>query len=226
MKKKRIPDWISSQLLRRVLQSKIATYGSYWVFQGMLYMDIRETAVKCFLDAFVTCLLVIVFSMNLFVGFVIAHTLNMFFNGHFFAMRRHMGLGANKAAPFVEYVEQLHRRINSKPYIAAAAAYGSLSKNVYSSTSDIDLRIVPAGNGLDFFHTCLFALCERTKAFLSRFPLDLYTFDMLTLQKKMNSRETPIVFADPKGILSQIYPERVRNEDFFRAFRVAYVDKE
>jgi len=191
----------------------------------MLYMDIRETGLKCSIDALIICLLYFVFSVNLFIGFAIIHTFNMFFNGHFFAMRRHMGLGENDPRRFITYIEKLRNRIRLKPYVAAAAAYGSLSKNIYRPTSDIDIRIVPGERCLDFFQTCLFALSERSRAFLSGFPLDLYVFDAKTLQKKMDSRETPIVFYDSGRIFAEIYLERVRAEEFFQAFRTTHVNK-
>jgi predicted nucleotidyltransferase len=225
MNKKHLPEEISNRLLRQLLQSRIATYTSYWIFQGMLYMDYRETCLKCFLDVVCVCLFYYLFSLNFFIAFLMVHTLNMFFNGHFFAMQRHMGFGANDPERFIAYVENLQERIESKQYIAGAAAYGSLSRNVFKPTSDIDIRIIPTVPSVSFLLAAVFAFCERARAFLSGFPLDLYVFEAQVLQKKMNPKEVPIIFGDSQSILGNMYKDTIQADLFFRAFRETHVPK-
>jgi predicted nucleotidyltransferase len=161
--------------------------------------------------------------LNLFIAFFMAHTLNMFFNGHFFAMQRHMGFGANDPGSFITYVESLKKRIESKPYIAGSAAYGSFSKNVFRPTSDIDIRIIPTRLFGSFLLASFFAFCERVRAFFSGFPLDLYVFDAQVLQKKMNPKEAPVIFSDSQNILGNMYRDTVQPDNFFRTFRKTYV---
>ena len=225
MKKKKTPSWISNQLLKQIIQSRIGTYISYWVFQGMLYMDYREVLSKFFIDIILIVFLYYLFTVPLYISFLIAHTLNMLFNGHYFAMRRHMGLGQNNPKHFINYIEGLQKRIENKPYIMAAAAYGSLSNNIYRPTSDIDIRFVPWNNSLSFFKVCFFALSERARALLVKFPLDLYVFDILEIDKKMNPKEPPIIFHDPKNILKHKYDRTVQVNDFIVKFKSTYVQE-
>lgn len=191
----------------------------------MLYMDIREAILKCALDVLLICVQYFVFTLNPGIAFVIAHTFNMFFNGHFFALERHAGVGKNNPYGFINYVEDLKPRLESKSYISAAAAYGSLSRNVYSPTSDLDLRIVPKSQSVCFFRSCIFAFFERFRAFLCGFPIDLYVFDARTLKIKMDPKEIPIVFFDGAGILKEIYPEGIQAEEFFQVFKSTHAPK-
>ena len=198
---------------------------SYWVFQGMLYMDYREILLKLFVDIVLFFFFYYVLILPFYISFLIAHTLNMFFNGHYFAMRRHMGLGENDPEQFINHIDGLRKRIADKPYILAAAAYGSLSSNIYRPTSDIDIRFVPFDDNLSFFKTCFFAFFERTRALFMKFPLDLYVFDILVIQKKMNPKEAPIIFYDPENALGHNYPRTVQVKDFISKFKSTYVQE-
>lgn len=223
MKRKEIPSWISNRLVIKILQSRLMTYLSYWVFQGMLYMDTRETLIKLFIDAVLFLILYLSLNIPAIISLILAHTCNMFFNGHFFAMRRHLGLGSNSSEQFVNYIETFQKRIKQNKRIMGAAAYGSLSKNIYRPTSDIDIRFVPYPGNFHFISVCLFALSERMRAFFNRFPLDLYVFDNTTIDNKMSRDENPIIFHDPECLLFNKYDERVDIDCFLRRFRARYV---
>lgn len=189
----------------------------------MLYADYREILLKCLLDSALTYLFVAILGGPFILSFIAAHTLNMVFNGHIIAMRRHMGNGANNPAKFIDYIGKFDERVRSKPYIRAVAAFGSLTRGLYRPTSDIDVRIVPMKGQLSFFRACLFALTERTRAILSGFPLDLYVFCETDLKRKTNPAETPMVFHDPQGWLEQSYQNVVSAGQIIASFKVKYV---
>jgi predicted nucleotidyltransferase len=224
MKKKKLPKWVSNQLLGRIIQSKPGTYISYWIFQGMLYMDYREVVSKLLIDIILSFFIYYISKVPLSISFLIAHTFNMFFNGHYFAMRRHMGLGKTNPKYFINYTEKLQERVKNNPHILAAAAYGSLSNNVFRPTSDIDIRFIPYNNTSSFFRVCFFAFFERARALLMKFPLDLYVFDIAKIDKKMNPKEPPIIFHDPKNMLRRKYDKILQADDFIVKFKSTYID--
>jgi predicted nucleotidyltransferase len=147
----------------------------------------------------------------------------MLLNGHIISMRRHMGLGANNPVSFIAYIEKFDERVRNKAYIRAVAAFGSLTRGSYGPTSDIDVRIVPLEDHISFFRACMFAMTERTRAVLSGFPLDLYVFDIGTLQKKMRLDEIPMVLCDPHGLIEQTYQKVISSSQFITSFKVKYV---
>jgi hypothetical protein len=214
---------MTNHYLRAMLQSRPAVYLSYWFFQGMLYMDLRECLVKCSIDMLLMLVFRYILGVPFYLGFLIAHTLNMLFNGHYYALRRHMGLGENDAEQFIGHIERLKKRIETKSTLLAAAAFGSLSGNLYRPTSDIDIRFVPKNSLMAFFCVCLFALSERVRAFITGFPLDLYVFDLDDLGSKMNPKEPPIVFHDPKGLLASRYGTTVQASEFITRFKATHV---
>lgn len=185
-------------------------------------MDYRESAIKLVVNI-VLIFFFYLLGVPLSLSFVTAHTLNMLLNGHYYAMRRHMGLGKNDPEKFIAYIEKLHKRIQNKPYLLATAAYGSLSKNIYRPTSDIDIRLIPRCSQLSFIKACIFALTERVRAFIMHFPLDLYVFDLADIDNKIKPKEPPIIFYDPEQIISQKYAEIIMAIDFIKRFRSTYV---
>lgn len=223
MKQKKIPNWVSNRVLSQILRSKLGIIVSYWIFQGMLYADYREVLFKLVLDAALTALLSAILDAPVYLSLSVAHTLNMLFNGHVIAMRRHMGLGINDPARFLAYIESFGDRVKNKPYILGAAAYGSLTRNAYRPTSDIDVRIVPKDDIVSFYCACVFTLAERSRAFLYSFPLDIYVFDVSMLKTKMSLEEAPMVFHDPENVLENSYKKVIDAAKVIAAFRAVHV---
>ena len=189
-------------------------------------MDSREAFFKIVLDLILTGLFRLLFSMPLFICFTLSHSLNMLLNGHLYAMLRHTGVGENDPESFITCIENHAERIKNCSHIKAAAAYGSLSRNVYRPTSDMDIRYVPYPGNRAFFGACIFTCTERTRALFSRFPLDAYVFDLNALDRKMKSDEPPIIIHDPQGILKKKYSNFVGIAAFIDSFRQIHVEQE
>jgi hypothetical protein len=223
IKKKAIPAWLQSPLLIRMVRSEIGVILSYWTFQGMLYMDARETSFKIFLS-FVISSFLFFFGTPLVVAIILAHTLNMVLNGHYHAMKSHMGRGQISPDTFINETEKIRRRIAIANFISGAAAYGSLARNQFRATSDIDIRIFPKRGTLGWIKALLWIFKERAGAFLNGFPLDIYAFDFDVIDKKMRADEPPIIFSDRDGRLLEKYPDHIYFKDFAEKFRKRYVD--
>ncbi len=221
-KKKSLPVWIRSDFIKRLLRSDSGVIFSYWLFQGMLYMDYREALVKIVLDILMVCLLILA-RCPVFIAVIVAHTINMFLNGHFYAMRSHMARGQTTPDAFISYVAGLEKRLSSALAIDGAAAYGSLSLNRFNPSSDIDIRVFPSEGPFGWLKAIMWVITERTRAVFSSFPLDIYFFDLSTIDEKMRADEPPIIFCDREGKLAAKYPNHVKYVDFERRFRSEYV---
>lgn len=222
MKKKKLPNWISNIHLARFIQSKAGILLSYWLFQGMLYMDIGEIIFKVSVDV----LLAVLFwslGMPLLIALILAHTVNMFINGHFLAMRRHLGLGKTDPTKFIGYVEKLRDRLQQKRFLLGAAAYGSLAKNHFKPTSDIDIRVFPQKGWSNWLQAVFWVFSERFRALINLFPLDVYAFDLDIIDAKMKADEPPIIFFDPRGHIARKYHHYLHFADFLHNFKAEYL---
>jgi hypothetical protein len=222
MKKKKLPGWIQNVHLAGLLQSVPGVLLSYWLFQGMLYMGSRERIFKVLVDILLTVLFWS-FGVSLLMAIILAHTVNMFINGHFFAMLSHIGVGAIEPADFIGYVERLHGRIQRQRFLLGAAAYGSLSKNLFRATSDIDLRVFPGKGSLSWPKAVFWVFRERFRALINSFPLDVYSFDFDSIDAKMKADEPPIIFFDPQGNIAGKYRNHVQFGDFLHDFKATHL---
>lgn len=210
--------------LGEYLKYGFSIFASAWLFQGILYMNWREAFIKLLIDAFLGALFILA-GINLFISFLIAHSLNFAFNGQLFAMYTHMGATKVNPQSFLRETLASSQRISKSSSIQAAIAYGSLSRGCFKSTSDIDIRYIPKSGDLNFWIACLFAVKERIIAFIKGYPLDLYVFKTKVLLKKMRSDEFPIMVFEDNNCMKAVYPERISMNQFVEVFTKNVLDK-
>jgi predicted nucleotidyltransferase len=126
-------------------------------------------------------------------GFVIAHTLNFLFNGQVYAVLKHFGGVRHTWPEYNREIELLRARIAQEPCIVYAAAYGSLAREEWKPTSDLDILLVRAPGLACGFRACLFAARERTRAFWNKFPLDMFVLDDFEALNKAAEKRSLIV---------------------------------
>jgi len=214
--KKHLPKKLEGIFIGELLRYGIFILISAWIFQGMLYMNWRETVIKILLDLLIL-LILFYCGINIIVAFIIAHTLNFAFNGQLFAMFTHQGATNVSPESFLNNTLKMAGRIKKTNYIDAAIAYGSLSRGCYKKTSDIDVRFIPKKG--KWWRTALFAVKERIIAFINGYPLDLYVFDSEILIKKMRSDELPIILYENEEVVQHIYKKHVPLDEFVNIFK-------
>lgn len=190
---------IHSPWLRPIVTRKSGALGSHWLFQGLLYMDPTERWFKLGLDLFLTLVvggilrLWLSLPLTIGAGFVVAHTLNFLFNGQMYGVLKTFGSVSHSGTEFHAELERLRARVTEEPCILYAAAYGSLAREAWSETSDLDVRIVRAPGFRSAWRVCWFAARERTRAFLKGFPLDIFVLDGRSSLEKMSEKSIPVV---------------------------------
>lgn len=133
-------------------------------------------------------------------------------------MFTHMGATGVPASNFLNYTIKISESCHRKKFLRAAIAYGSLSRGCYKSTSDIDLRLIPQPGAINWWKTAFWALGLRAKAFVVRYPLDMYVYDPEVVVKKMRTDELPIILDEKNGSMKSYYPERVEMSEFVDVF--------
>lgn len=176
---------VSHAALRCLLRSPLAALAAHWLFQGLLYMDAAERRFKLLLDVLLTVLMAIPLLLCFrgrtawAAAFLLAHTLNFLLNGQLWGVLKHYGIGRLSRAGFHSYLCRLACRIGNEPSILWAGVYGSLVRGNWSSTSDLDIRLVRKPGVINALRACLFVLSERSRALIRRCPLDIYVLDDL-----------------------------------------------
>jgi predicted nucleotidyltransferase len=193
---------INTPGLKVLVSRKEGALLLHWLVQGLLYMDRTERLFKIGLDLVGGLLIGTLLRLRLprlaafSAGFFIAHTLNFLFNGHLWGVLKHFGGVQNSRDEFNHEVESLKARLACEPSIIYAAAYGSLARGEWSPTSDLDVRMVRAPGMRNGWRASVFVLRERTRAFLSGFPIDIFVFDDYKFRTRMREDASPIVLKD------------------------------
>jgi len=176
----------------------------HWAFQSLFYMDATERWFKIGLDVLLTAGLGILldrwlpWSIAWTIGFMIAHTLNFLFNGQLWGALKHYGSLHQTFEDFARYVDAFAQRAGREPSIASVLVYGSLSRQTWSPSSDLDARIVRQPGLLNGLRACWFLLQERSRALVQRFPLDVYVIDSPRALDKLRTDEEAISLHDTK----------------------------
>jgi hypothetical protein len=200
-----------SRIWRPFLRRRLPALVVHWVFQGMLYTDTTELIFRLAIDGFLTSVFALVLSTRLpllpaiAVGLLLAHTLSFLFNGQIFVVLKHFGDVKHHRREIDEYISSMRSRLEAEPSVCWAAVYGSLSRGEMTETSDLDVRAIRHRGMLNGIRACAFVLTERTRAHLSRFPLDILLLDSPRLLKQMRTDEPAVVIYDESGETFQAY---------------------
>jgi hypothetical protein len=119
--------------------------------------------------------------------------LNFVFNGQIYGALKHFGGVRYTWAEFNREIERLRVRVAQEPCIVYTAAYGSLAREEWSPTSDLDVRLVRAPGLRSAWRVCWFATRERARAFWKKFPLDMFVLDGYASLDKMS--ENPVILS-------------------------------
>jgi L-malate glycosyltransferase len=179
---------IQSRTIQRTLKYPFIAVISHWTFQSLFYMDRTERWFKVSLDLSSTVLLWLALHHWL-VAFLLAHSLNFFFNGQLWGLLKHYGLVHWAYDDFNAYVDELAQRARRESSIRSLYVYGSLARGEWNDQSDLDARLLRKPGLVNGLRSCVFLLTERTRALFKRFPLDLYVLDNDTPSAKLCAAE-------------------------------------
>jgi hypothetical protein len=185
--------------LRPVLSRPAGALATHWLVQGILNMDRSERCFKIAANAasYAFCAaalrLRLPLAPALALGFVAGHSLSWLFNAQVWVVLKHFGLVRNTRLEFDSYVGGLAARIRRQRSIDYGAAYGSLARQQWSPASDLDVRLVRKPGWRAGIEVCAFAAGERSRAFLRRFPLDIFVLDSAMGLDRMKERDRPVV---------------------------------
>jgi len=226
---KKSPAWLNNQFLIKLYQSKVGVLFSNWLAQCMLYAEPTEILFRLCLEVFIFLLLfgvyVVFKDVTLFnsVGIaLLTHTITFFINGQFFVLGRFFGIVYNKPVPFIEYPGRIKKRLLKRRSIIGLVMFGSLSREKFSTSSDLDIRVIASDDFINIFIACFWTFIERFRALLNKYPLDVYVVTWHKGLEKLRSDEPPIVLFDKERLTTKHYNKFYDYDTFKEKFLKKY----
>ena len=216
-KKKHLPQFLQGTWFDEWMSYGYITFITSFIFQGMLYANWRDNAVKIGMDVAIT--LTLSFIMPWWAGLIIAHTVNYCINGQAICVFYHIRAGNSTARQFYDGTVAMKKRLEGCKHIAAAISYGSLSTGKWHPSSDIDIRFIPQKGEWNYWMAILWAVGERTRAFFKGYPLDMYVFTMQHSYNVMKKTEVPIIFKDMANGHKLFYTKAMSFDEFCQMFK-------
>ncbi len=232
IKKKKIPLWINNKFLSDLFQSKFGIILSNWLAQCMLYAETVEVLFRLFFELIIFIIICffygMFFNINIYALFfigVVTHTISFFINGQFFVLGRFLGIVNNKPRPFIQYPENIRSRLKNRKSITSVVMFGSLSRESFSSTSDLDVRVIAEDGFVNNFTACFWTFIERFIALVNKYPLDIYVVTKYKGLEKLRSDEIPVILFDKKDFIEKSYEKKFDYDLYKEMFLKKYSGK-
>ena len=180
------------------------TVITYFIFQGMRYMTPGERWFKIGLTSIATLLLNLA-GLHILLALIAGHALNFVTNGQLPVMMRYVvsdvGLTREKVRIALVKMQATAERFG----IIDILVYGSFSRHVMKSTSDLDLRFQHRPGVLRSLLAYCYATYIRIWANLNFIPIDVYCFTEAKFLDRMREDEIPALLFSSQE-MSTKYP--------------------
>jgi hypothetical protein len=113
-------------------------------------------------------------------AFWMAHTVNFLFNGQLWGVLKQFGWVQTPYGVFIAYARGLDERGQRESSIKQLKVFGSLARDEWTPTSDLDARLLRYPGWLNGLQACWFLLCSAPGRCLP-FSLDCYVLDSRVL---------------------------------------------
>lgn len=193
-----------------LLKTQFGVMLSNWLAQGMLYMNWYERFLKLAINLVLVILplwaIGLPFTPTILVAaFLLAHTLNWVFNGHFFVLMRYVRPFPKTEEEFQSFVGKLKIWGVESKCVNAIAIYGSYCRNRLHENSDLDVRVIVEKGLMNSICGAIFCAVARWRAFFATFPLDIYLSVAGAGLEKLRDDENPVIIVDKTSELSKHY---------------------
>lgn len=182
-----------------------------WFFQDLLLSDRSEKKIKVSVDLILTFVFAIILTtviplrIAIIIAFVVAHSFNWIFNTNIYASRiKKYGIIEINFEKIMSFLKYLQKKLQKQKGISGAAIYGSMSTGKFHKNSDIDVKFFKRCGFINSVRACLFLCFIRTKANLSKFPLEVYLMDSIN-NYKLKKDEVPVILYDPDQVVENSY---------------------
>lgn len=172
-----------------------------WFNQGIFHSDLTEKYYRVLFTIFFTIISFILLNddkeitKNIFISFIIAHSLNWLINGPIAAIFIHrLFIGKAKRKKVFKYLSNLERRLIKQDVICFCAVFGSITRGELKDSSDIDVGFLRRPGIWNAFKGLYFITKERIYANLNGIPLDSYLVDSIdNMMTRFSEENIPVL---------------------------------
>lgn len=144
-----------------------------WLSQGLQGMSKSEAFFHLFFEAIFLLLLFLGFDFSFHISLIIAHTINWFFNSHFWTFFRFYNIRYNRAENYYKYLESLKIRLKNTKCFSEVYLIGSPARDKkLSDFSDLDVKYVLKNGFYNLIHGNILLIIERIRTTFLRIPFD------------------------------------------------------
>ena len=212
--------------MKSVLQNKYFSclqIITNWIMQGILHADKSERNYKVFFTFFTTILLTFCWFLiynniqkeYFIIFFVIAHSINWFFNCNFCVLFIHRikWFETNNTSLF-NHLFDIQKRLlkfNNKDWIMYCVSHGGICNGTLNKHSDIDVCIIRKPGFRNLIYAILFYVKEKKIADLKGIPLDIFICDSpKNCISRSNYQKNPIVLLDHNNLVDNYYKDGLK----------------
>ena len=214
-KLKAFPIRPRSPVIAALMQSCLFILAVNWCLQGMRGMDRKELGFRLLAELAAAVASAVLLARWLEplaaagAGLLIAHTASFTFNGQVWVCARYCRRYRGDRALLERFLHQVAAELRRLPWLREAVCIGSFGRTgAVGDRADLDLRLFfPPGTGA-WLRVNLLLLRLRTRAFLTRIPLDLYAYERPERLRRFDQRERLLVLLDRDGRLRALYSRR------------------
>ncbi|SFQ78742.1 hypothetical protein [Donghicola eburneus] len=189
----------------RLINLPVVTVLSYFVFQGMRYMTLGERFFK--ISITITLALFMNFcGLDIISALIIGHAINFLSNGQLPVMMRYVLSDVGLTSEKVQLALRKMQATAQHYGIVEILIYGSFSRHVMKSSSDLDLRFKHRRGFVQSLRAYCYATYIRLWANLNFIPIDVYCFTENEFLDRMREDEVPaLLFSSPEMLKK--YPD-------------------
>ncbi|MDC0585096.1 hypothetical protein OAO71_00235 [Planctomycetota bacterium] len=183
----------------------VVTVLSYFIFQGMRYMTLGERWFKISITLTLALLLNLA-GLHIGVALIVGHALNFVTNGQLPVLMRYVVSDIGLTHDRVRVALTKMQRTAPHFGIIEILIYGSFSRHVMTSTSDLDLRFQHRPGILPSVWAYCYATYIRIWANMSFIPIDVYCFTDSGFLDRLREDEIPALLLSSQE-MSAKYPD-------------------
>jgi len=182
-----------------------------WLSQGILHLDITEKSYRIIFTIVFSFVIWYFLELNIFLSFIIGHTINWLTNECIYSMFVHQLLTSKvRKQDLFDYLENFSKMLENKEWVLYAASFGSICRGELKDSSDLDISIVRKPGFINAIYGLWFITKEKKRSDIYKIPLELYLNDVpKTSVNRFKREDNPLVLYDQNNVINNYYDSKI-----------------
>jgi predicted nucleotidyltransferase len=199
---------IKNKYLSSLVNNIVSIMIINWIFQGLRIKSFHEILFFLFIELSLLIILFKFFNFSIYISFVISHSINWLFNGHFWVILRYSKLYKASMNSLKSQYQYIVNFIQRSWMIDEAIIIGSFAfeEGKINPNSDIDARLFFYKNK-NFFKINFSLFILRSISLFKIIPLDICSISDLNKINLLSNKEKIIIIKDKNNRIERFLIE-------------------